>query len=365
MTVPVYTLTLHKTYYAKGFFNLGVDVERYVRKDSGTAVLFLGNSKTRIEASVDRNANQNGTPRILGGAELRNWLQRNCKLGDRVNIHILKPAELWLLPVSRSAELSVNSPRCQPPNNRLQRTEVDNVPRHEVQRAAAEPGRLDVIRTAVPSTTFEQLALNGDSFSVSVDGVQLLFQRVTLSFLGDGLAHVFGQKNNKTVAETLSHKRYAKFSAMIARDHPDSLKKPLGDFLLGLKRKGSTSYKQFLNPYGDATYCRFRMERGPLSSKKGLYCYGLAGRLVYIGRSFDPFEKRVNQGYGSIHPKNCFLDGQATNCHLNALIAKNMPVVSFFVCPLDDDPTISQLERKLIQLCQPHWNIALKHGQNV
>ena len=134
MTVPVYTLTLHKTYYAKGFFNLGVDVERYVRKDSGTAVLFLGNSKTRIEASVDRNANQNGTPRILGGAELRNWLQRNCKLGDRVNIHILKPAELWLLPVSRSAELSVNSPRCQPPNNRLQRTEVDNVPRHEVQR---------------------------------------------------------------------------------------------------------------------------------------------------------------------------------------------------------------------------------------
>ena len=28
MTYPVYELTLHKTYYDKGFFNLGVEVER-------------------------------------------------------------------------------------------------------------------------------------------------------------------------------------------------------------------------------------------------------------------------------------------------------------------------------------------------
>jgi hypothetical protein len=209
------------------------------------------------------------------------------------------------------------------------------------------------------TTSFDQLALNGDYFPIGVDKVQLFFQRVPLSFLGDGLVHVFGQKNNKTVGETLLHKRYAKFAVSIARDHPDSLNEPLGKFLLDLKRKGSRSYKQFLNPYGDATYCRFQMQRGPLSLKKGLYCYGFARRLVYIGRSFDPFWKRINHGYGTIHPKNCFLDGQATNCHLNALIAQNMSEVSFFVCPLDEDPTIAHLERELIQLCHPKWNIAL------
>ena len=98
MTAPVYTLTLHKTYYDKGFFNLGVDVERYVRKDSGPAVLFLGTSKTRLDVKVDREANLNGTPRIHGGPELRNWLYSNCKLGALVKVSILGPSEFWLQP---------------------------------------------------------------------------------------------------------------------------------------------------------------------------------------------------------------------------------------------------------------------------
>jgi hypothetical protein len=98
MTAPVYALTLHKTYYDKGFFNLGIDIERYVRKDSGPAVLFLGTSKTRLEVKVDREANQNGTPRIHGGPELRDWFYRSCKLGDRVKVSILSPAEYWLQP---------------------------------------------------------------------------------------------------------------------------------------------------------------------------------------------------------------------------------------------------------------------------
>jgi hypothetical protein len=129
---------------------------------------------------------------------------------------------------------------------------------------------------------------------------------------------------------------------------------------LKLKRSDNSVYKHFLNPYGDGVYCRFRMERGPLSLKKGLYCYCIGGRGLYVGRSIDPFEKRINQGYGAIHPKNCFLDGQATNCHLNALIAENASAVSLFVLSLSDDLEIERLERQLIQMLQPQWNIALK-----
>jgi hypothetical protein len=174
------------------------------------------------------------------------------------------------------------------------------------------------------------------------------------------MTNVFGLKNNKTVEETLAHRRYAKLSDVVARHAPDSMGEPLGDFLLKLKRSGSSIYKSFLNPYGDGVYCRFQMERGPLSTKKGLYFYRSGSRLTYVGRSFDPFRKRINHGYGVIHPKNCFLDGQATNCHLNGLIAANFSTVELFVSPLSDDIEIELLEPRLIQMMQPEWNIALK-----
>ena len=197
-------------------------------------------------------------------------------------------------------------------------------------------------------------------FALTVAGRGLEFQRVALTFLEHGMTDAFAHKNNKTVRETLAHQRYSKLARVIAEEHPAAMDIPLGTFLVTLKQSGNSTYKRFLNPYGDGVYCRFRMERGPLSSKKGLYCYCIDGRIVYVGRSIDPFEKRINQGYGTIHPKNCFLDGQATNCHLNTLIAENDGAVSFHVCPLSDDAEIDRLERLAIQTLTPDWNIALK-----
>jgi hypothetical protein len=202
--------------------------------------------------------------------------------------------------------------------------------------------------------------LRREELSLTVDGRVLEFQRVSLMFSDHGLTDMFGRKNNRTVMETLSHKRYAKLSDVLDGQSLGSMGEPLGDFLLKLKRSGNSIYKCFLNPYGDGVYCRFRMENGPLSSKKGLYCYCVGDSVVYLGRSFDPFKKRINQGYGTIHPKNCFIDGQATNCHLNALIAENFSTVSLFVLPLYDDLDIERLEPRLIKMLQPSWNIALK-----
>lgn len=193
------------------------------------------------------------------------------------------------------------------------------------------------------------------------DDQTLLFQEAKLSFLPGIKSNVFGQKNNKTVAETLAHKRYAKLNSLISDEHPNAMNETLGTFLLRLKTSGADKYKRFLNAYGDGSYCTFRMERGSLSRKKGLYCYRLKDETVYVGRSYDPFEKRINQGYGTIHPKNCYIDGQATNCHLNALIASNICNVTFFVCPLENDRDIESLERRAIQLLQPRWNIALRY----
>jgi hypothetical protein len=96
MIKPTYELTLRRSYYDKGFFNLGVAVDRFVRKDSGPASLALGESRTTISVRVDRGANVNGAPRIMGGASLRNWLQRNCRDGEVVVVEISSPNEFWL-----------------------------------------------------------------------------------------------------------------------------------------------------------------------------------------------------------------------------------------------------------------------------
>lgn len=72
--------------------------------------------------------------------------------------------------------------------------------------------------------------------------------------------------------------------------------------------------------------------------------------IFYIGRCYDSFGKRVNKGYGKIHPKNCCIDGQSTNCHLNALIESEVGNVKFCVCALDDDSETETQTRACVRL---------------
>lgn len=190
-------------------------------------------------------------------------------------------------------------------------------------------------------------------------GRRLQFTRVRLNFVAHGLANVFAEKNNKTLSETLTRPRYASLREGATHRYPREQGAPLGRFLLGLKMHGDPFYREFLNPYGDSVYCQFRMAECEEKLLKGLYLYTVGNEIAYIGRSFDPFAKRVDQGYGKIHPKNCYIDGQSTNCHLNSLIEVHHDGVGFFVCPLDEDGDIAAIERTLIQQRRPPWNVAL------
>lgn len=98
----------------------------------------------------------------------------------------------------------------------------------------------------------------------------------------------------------------------------------------------------------------------PPLTKKGLYLYKLGKEVLYIGRCRDSFKKRFNHGYGVIHPKNCYLDGQSTNCHINSLINKTGDSIELFVAFFTSDSEIESKERMLIQEVKPKWNIALK-----
>lgn len=184
-------------------------------------------------------------------------------------------------------------------------------------------------------------------------------QSVRLEFQNELRRDIFGQKNNKTLRETLAHSRYSKLYEEVAERFTDELHSPLGLFLMRLKESGDPFYLRFLNPYGDLEYCTFRIADSRFLGLRGIYAYTVGAELVYIGRCRDTMNQRVNQGYGSIHPKNCYLDGQATNCHLNAEIAKVIGSVALWMHPMDYVPEIEEEERHLLRTYRPPWNVQL------
>lgn len=193
---------------------------------------------------------------------------------------------------------------------------------------------------------------------IQLDG--LGFHQVQLTFEPGTKTDLFALKNNKTLEATLRTPRYHSLAAMVHAIYFESIQKPLGTFLLERKQAGDMVYKRFLNRYGDETYSRFSIQDAIWLHRKGLYCYKAGEVMVYIGQSQDSFGKRINQGYGNISPKNCYLDGQATNCHLNSLITCCKEEVRLFLYQLNDLAAIDMLEKHLIHTYQPAWNIALK-----
>jgi len=189
-----------------------------------------------------------------------------------------------------------------------------------------------------------------------VQGNQLEFIQIPLKFRKHGIVNLFAEKNNKTLAETLSSQRYASLSKEIQYRYPNSLNERLGKFLYRLKISDDNFYLRFLNEYGDNIFCDFYIAKTISNSTKGIYSFVIDKTIKYIGRSHDPFEKRLNQGYGHISPKNCYRDGQSTNCHINSLIARNHAFVSFYVCSINDDLEIDRLEKVLINSYKPEWN---------
>lgn len=167
----------------------------------------------------------------------------------------------------------------------------------------------------------------------------------------------FRSKNNKTLRQTIEHHRYVKFKIEVISRYQEFLNFPLGEFLLGLKNEGDNFYTRFLNRYGDLVYSTFVIADEKYLGKKGVYAYSAGDELMYIGRCKDSIKKRINQGYGKIYPKNCYLDGQATNCHLNARITASAQDISLWLCPLESDEEIEVREKQLIRLHTPPWNV--------
>ena len=185
------------------------------------------------------------------------------------------------------------------------------------------------------------------------------FTDVSLKFIDDLYQDqdIFARKNNKTVSETLQHQRYKQFEKDVKECYPNILEEPLGKALLRLKQSGDMFYRYFLNPYGDLRYSTFHLSNTKFDYCTGVYAYFEGEHLRYIGRCRDSMKNRINQGYGKIHPKNCYLDGQATNCHVNAKVTETTETVSLRFCVIESKSDINRIETYLIQRHRPVWNL--------
>ncbi len=195
------------------------------------------------------------------------------------------------------------------------------------------------------------------NLTLNLDDCDIDFHPIELSFSGLVATNTFSKKNNKTVSQTLEHHKYAKLKDETESCYADKLNVPLGTFLMRLKSEQNDFYLKFLNKYGDGRYEKFVISDTSNHNKKGVYIFTLADSIMYVGRCKDAMKTRINLGYGSISPKNCYIDGQSTNCRMNPLISSHQETLSLWLHALKDNNEIETLERRLISKLNPPWNI--------
>lgn len=96
--VASFIFTLQPTYYRTGFFNVGVADQGPIGVDGETIDIFLGADAKPISGTINRRANRNGTPRILGGAALRDWFQQIATPHRLMTVEVYSPTEIRLQP---------------------------------------------------------------------------------------------------------------------------------------------------------------------------------------------------------------------------------------------------------------------------
>lgn len=77
-----FTFNMTDTYWRRGFFNVPVGSSQNFGKDGESIKIVLRDGLSSITAMINRTANQSGSPRIMGGVELRQYFQLNYTIGD-------------------------------------------------------------------------------------------------------------------------------------------------------------------------------------------------------------------------------------------------------------------------------------------
>lgn len=81
-----FELQLGIAYYNQGFFNVPVKYQEFFGSDGEEIEIYLGDIESPIVGYINRTANRNATPRIMGGKEMKHWIMGGFKQGDHLKI---------------------------------------------------------------------------------------------------------------------------------------------------------------------------------------------------------------------------------------------------------------------------------------
>ena len=94
--VGSFTFTLQPTYFGRGFFNVGAASQHYLGSDGETIELYLDEEAKPVLGTINRRANRNAAPRIMGGASLRGWFHAVAQPNETIRVDVFSPTEIRL-----------------------------------------------------------------------------------------------------------------------------------------------------------------------------------------------------------------------------------------------------------------------------
>jgi ribonuclease VapC len=94
VSMPAFPITLRKTYFTQGFFNVSVDYDRYLGPHNSSVEIWFENVRLMTNGVINRTAQRNGAPRIMGHTALRDCFQSRCRVGDTLDVVIESPQRI-------------------------------------------------------------------------------------------------------------------------------------------------------------------------------------------------------------------------------------------------------------------------------
>jgi len=81
-----FTVQIGEAYFSQGFFNVPVAHSDKFDRDGAAIRIYAGKNRTPVTGRINRRANNNNTPRIMGGTHLRDWIQANVGKGRLLKV---------------------------------------------------------------------------------------------------------------------------------------------------------------------------------------------------------------------------------------------------------------------------------------
>lgn len=92
-----FTFNMTDTYWKRGFFNVPVVSSQEFGTDGEKIKIVLRDGTSSITGMINRTANISGSPRIMGGTDLRSYFQSTFTIGDVVPFEMISPTMMRIL----------------------------------------------------------------------------------------------------------------------------------------------------------------------------------------------------------------------------------------------------------------------------